>query len=84
MIDLPEEFSQLTNLKIINLNDNKFRVFPKELLSLEKLESLAINCNFEVLPDEICNLIHLKHLFLPEAKISYLPDNIGNLQELEV
>lgn len=84
IIDLPEEFSQLTNLKIINLNNNKFTVFPKELLSLEKLESLAINCNFEVLPDEICNLIHLKYLFLPEANISYLPDNIGNLQELEV
>lgn len=84
IIELPEEFSQLTNLKIINLNDNKFTVFPKEILSLEKLESLAINCNFEVLPDEICNLIHLKYLFLPEANISYLPDNIGNLQELEV
>lgn len=81
---LPEEFSELTNMKVVNLNDNSFTVFPKELLKLEKLESLAINREFDTLPNEICNLVHLKYLYLPNANIKYLPENIGNLQELEI
>ncbi|MEY8338171.1 COR domain-containing protein [Lachnospiraceae bacterium 62-35] len=84
MVDLPEEFGRLMNLKSVNLNHNNFTVFPKEILSLEKLESLAIDFNFKTLPDEICNLVHLKYLYFPKANISYLPDDIGNLQELEV
>lgn len=84
MVALPEEFGELTNLKIVNLNQNSFSVFPEQILKLKKLESLAINFNFEVLPDGICNLMHLKYLYLPEANISYLPEKIGNLQELEI
>lgn len=84
MVSLPEEFGELTNLKVVNLNHNNFTVFPKEILRLEKLESLAIDFNFKILPDEICNLIHLKYLYLPHANISYLPEDIGNLYELEV
>lgn len=81
---LPDEFSKLTNLRILNLNENDFTEFPKEILQLVKIESLAINFSYEVLPDEICNLVHLKYLYLPNANITYLPENIGDLQELEV
>lgn len=84
MVALPEEFSELTNLKIVNLNQNSFSIFPEQILRLEQLESLAINFAFDVLPDEICNLTHLKYLYLPEANISYLPEKIGNLKELEI
>lgn len=83
MEKLPEEFSQLKNLRVVNLNRNSFTVFPNEILQLSNLESLAINFNFEILPDEICNLVHLKHLYMPNANITYLPENIGNLRELE-
>lgn len=81
---LPEEFSKLTNLKVINLNDNSFEEFPKVILHLENLESLAINAKFDRLPDEICNMSHLKYLYMPHAGIEFLPENIGNLKELEI
>ncbi len=81
---LPEEFSRLQNLKALNLNFNDFEEFPEEILKLKNLESLAINNSYEVLPDEICNLVHLRYLYLPNAKVSRLPENIGNLQELEI
>lgn len=84
MVGLPEEFGQLTNLKRVNLNHNNFTVFPKEILSLKKLKSLAIDLSFKILPDEICDLVHLRFLYLPKADISYLPENIGALKELEV
>lgn len=84
MVALPEEFGELTNLKSVNLNHNNFTVFPKEILSLKRLEALAIDFDFKALPDEICNLKKLKYLYLPKANISYLPDDIGNLQELEI
>lgn len=81
---LPEEFSKLTNLKVINLNDNSFEEFPKVILKIENLESLAISAKFDRLPDEICNMPHLKYLYMPHARIEFLPENIGNLKELEI
>lgn len=84
MVGLPEEFGELINLKIVNLNENNFTVFPKEILALKKLESLALNYNFKKLPDEICDLVNLRFLYLPRADISCLPENIGALKELEV
>lgn len=84
MVDLPEEFGELMNLKRVNLNHNNFTAFPKEILSLKKLESLALDFNFKNLPDEICDLVHLRFLYLPKADISCLPENIGALKELEV
>lgn len=81
--ELPKEFSQLKELKSINLNGNNFSTFPKELLQLIKLESLAINFSFDLLPDELCDLVHLKYLYFPCANITYLPENIGNLKKLE-
>ncbi len=80
---LPAEFSKLSHLRSLNLNNNNFRIFPEEILQLKNLEALAINRNFEILPDGICGLTNLKYLFLPEANISCLPENIGNLKDLE-
>ena len=58
---------------------------PLKIFENLNLETLLLrNNNFEVLPEDIGNLINLKTLYLNGTKIKYLPDSIGNLKKLEL
>lgn len=43
--ELPDDFSNLVNMRFLSLNDNKFTKFPSVLLSLKKLETLNLARN---------------------------------------
>lgn len=87
------EFSQLTNLKILDLRGNQLSAFPVEIGKLINLSTLDLSDNWlTTLPSEIGSLTNLKELFLGNRDysrayvgngITYLPIEILNLHNLE-
>jgi Leucine-rich repeat (LRR) protein len=81
---LPESFSNLTNLKRIDLSFNIVQKFPKDIGNLTKLEFIRA-ASVEALPPSVSKLVSLKYWFMStNAEHSVLPDDIGNLQALEM
>lgn len=69
------EYNNITNL---NLNVNNFQYFINLLtLNIE-------NCNYNTIPDEICNLPKLNELNLSSNGITTFPDKLTNLSTLEI
>lgn len=81
---LPASFNTLENLRILDLNSNKFKQFPEIVCSLVwlKVLSFAYN-NIEEIPSTIGNLTKLEQLALQSNKLKKLPSEIGNLAMLE-
>lgn len=62
---LPSQVGQLTNLRILDLSDNKFTGVPAEVGQLKNLEVLDLSNNLLTgLPNELGNLKNLKLLDL--------------------
>lgn len=80
-----------TPLKVITLDisEQKFSEFPKEILGFINLETLRINGTFfKELPVEIKNLNKLKvlefnHLEKPNLEFTELPESIATLKNIE-
>ena len=83
--ELPIGFAKLTNLKKLDLSQNKMKEFPEMILRFKKLEHLDLSLNSEIteIPDGIENLKKLKILKLGYNDIEELPQNIGLLSDLE-
>jgi len=81
---LPESFSKLTNLKHIDLSFNIVQKFPKDIGNLTKLEFIRA-ASVEAIPPSVSKLVSLKYWFMStNAEHSVLPEDIGNLQALEM
>jgi hypothetical protein len=82
----PDIFNQLTNLEHLEIDDAKINVIPLSIGSLSKLKTLII-CNGWSqkirIPSEIGKLTQLKTLWLYNYHFESLPDEIGNLVNLE-
>ncbi len=82
LTDLPQEFSHLMNLRILNLGFNK----PKDISNIKhmpKLEDLSLRgCGVKILPQEIKTLKNLRYLDLRGNKIEN-PEVLGELTNLE-
>lgn len=80
----PPEIFTMTNLKVLDLYNNKIDSIPAEIGQLKSLEVLILSKNELVyLPDELFELPNLKVLSLHHNNLASLPANIGNLKNLE-
>ncbi len=94
---LPESISELESLKDLTIIDCSLAALPKNLGNLTSLEILYLVApsktffnrppdsikRLKLLPEYICELIHLKKLDLDNHDLLMLPENFGNLTSLE-
>ncbi|EAY32052.1 leucine-rich repeat domain-containing protein [Microscilla marina] len=81
---LPQELAQCTQLKHVILNDCEFANFPKVLLQLSGLETLALQKNyFWKLPLELGQLTQLKKLDLSHNFFDSFPEVVYQLPALK-
>ncbi|MEZ9395702.1 leucine-rich repeat-containing protein kinase family protein [Vibrio splendidus] len=81
--DLPEELSQLTNLRIIFASNNLFTYLPDVLGSLLKLEMVGFKTNQIKTVSEQSLPIQLRWLILTDNEIEVLPSSLGERPRLQ-
>jgi Leucine-rich repeat (LRR) protein len=73
--ELPKDFENLTELKLLGLRNNLFTHFPSSILNLPKLQWLTLSRNsIQVIPSELDQMKTLVHLNLSSNQISVLPN----------
>ncbi len=81
---LPKDYTELTNLKNLNLSDTGIKVIPSEICSLTNLEELFLGDNdIDEIPCNIGKLKYLTRLHLENTNIKSLPDELYLLKKLE-
>ena len=81
---LPENFSNLVNLKLLDLNSNKLEELPEDIGKLIQLKELYVMRNqLTKIPESFTELTQLKKLDILHNKLKTLPENFGNLVSLE-
>ncbi|MEZ8798267.1 leucine-rich repeat-containing protein kinase family protein [Vibrio cyclitrophicus 1F53] len=81
--DLPEELSQLTNLRIIFASNNLFTHLPDVLGSLPKLEMVGFKTNQIKTVSEESLPAQLRWLILTDNAIEVLPNSLGERPRLQ-
>ncbi|GAB0193743.1 leucine-rich repeat and IQ domain-containing protein 4 [Grus japonensis] len=82
---LPKETVNLTKLKEIYLQKNRFENFPKELCQLANLEIIDLEQNLiSLIPEEVGFLTNLVKLFLAFNNLSSIPPTLRRCQKLAV
>ncbi len=80
---LPDEFAQLSELKILFLSFNCFTEVPAIIAQCPKLEMIGFKANQINTVAENCLPIDTRWLILTDNKISQLPSSIGDLHRLK-
>lgn len=82
--ELPDSFAQLSELESLQMDGNRFQIFPKEILKLKKLTYLDLSMNaIREIPEEISQLDQLSYLKLSRNNFRYLPEGISRLKKLK-
>ncbi|KAB2616552.1 disease resistance protein RGA3 [Pyrus ussuriensis x Pyrus communis] len=84
--ELPEEIGQLVHLRHLDLSKNFYlRKLPDSICNLYNLYTLDIrDCiSLSNLPRNMSKLISLRHLYVMESGLKYLPIGIGRLTSLQ-
>jgi internalin A len=82
--ELPTKIGQLTNLRALNLWDNRLAFLPEAIGQLTNLQQLWLNHNQLVsLPEAIGQLTNLQQLVLNSNQLESLPETIGHLASLQ-
>jgi tRNA A-37 threonylcarbamoyl transferase component Bud32 len=81
--DLPEELSQLTNLRIIFASNNLFTHLPDVLGTLPKLEMVGFKTNQIKTVNEQSLPTQLRWLILTDNAIEVLPHSLGERPRLQ-
>ena len=80
---IPPEISQLTNLTVLDLENNRLTKLPPEISQLTNLTHLNLKYNqLTVLPPELSQLTNLIILDLSGNRLTELPPEIGQLTNL--
>ena len=91
---IPEWIGELHNIQILEIKDNLIKSLPKSIVELQSLHDIYLgNSNqvkhgkwqndFTECPEPVRHLKGLKVLWLNCCSLRYLPDWIGNLNNLE-
>lgn len=79
-----EGFTTLSQIKMLDLNDNFITTIPADIANMESLEILDLSSNkISELPIELLRLKNLKALNLSNNPLKQLPEWIGQLTGLE-
>ncbi|KAG8562855.1 hypothetical protein GDO81_015841 [Engystomops pustulosus] len=74
---------RFSQLKVLNLSQNKLGDFPQELCEITTLTELNVSCNgLTLLPPQIGQMLSLQTLNLDGNYLTSLPDELGCLQQL--
>jgi hypothetical protein len=81
----PPEVCRLTNLKLLNISDNRIEKLPAHIGELHKLKVLyAGNNRLKTIPSEIGKLSKLETLDLSSNKLYSIPSEIINLKLIDL
>ena len=81
---IPNEISKLSNLRSLDLSDNKLGMIPKEFGNLLNLQKLKLfNNSLSFVPKELGNLSNLKVLDISYNFLTSIPAELGNLLNLK-
>jgi len=81
----PESLCKVTQLKKLDLFNNKITAIPKCISKLKNLEYLDLSSNYITsFSSEFGNLNKLKVLIIERAKLPSIPSVIGKLKKLEI
>lgn len=84
LTELPDSFAQLSELESLQLDGNRFQLFPQEILKLTKLSYLDLSMNaIQEIPEEIGQLDQLTYLKLSRNSFRHLPEGISRLKKLK-
>ncbi len=82
---LPQRFSKLNKLKILDLGYNKLSSFPKALLAFTQLTKLSLAGNpISALPQDFSLLSRLRVLSMRDTQLTVLPHSVAILPQLEI
>ncbi len=82
---IPEAVSQLRNLQVLDLSDNRFTEIPKQVFRFAKLHTLNLSDNhIMTIPDALGQLADLEILNLSNNQITSIPDALGQLTKLKI
>ncbi|XP_043914920.1 leucine-rich repeat-containing protein 10B [Protopterus annectens] len=82
--ELPDEFAELTNLRILALDFNKFEEVPKVVCQLENLTRLYMGNNrLMTIPPEFRNLQSLRCLWIENNYFRKFPKQLVDLRNLK-
>lgn len=81
--EIPEGLKNCTELYRLDIMSSDIKVIPDWLFDMNITELDITDCNIEVLPEAIGNMVSLKHLDISGNKLlKELPESIGNLYQL--
>ncbi|XP_072221668.1 leucine-rich repeat-containing protein 57 [Leuresthes tenuis] len=82
--EFPEDLQRLTsNLRTVDLSENRIQVLPSSIGNFQQLRSLTLNSNrLTGLPSDIGKLKKLETLILNGNQIQQLPPSLGQLKAL--
>jgi internalin A len=84
LTELPATISQLSQLRVLYLGDNKLTTLPESISRLSRLQKLYLGSNqLTTLPESIFQLSQLSLLSLGNNNLTGLPDSISQLSQLE-
>ncbi|XP_055505518.1 leucine-rich repeat-containing protein 10B isoform X1 [Leucoraja erinacea] len=82
--ELPDEFEQLVNLKILALDFNKFEDVPKVVCNMQNLTRLYLGSNrLMTIPPEFSNLENLRCLWIESNHFRKFPKQLINMPSLK-
>jgi Leucine-rich repeat (LRR) protein len=84
LAELPREMANLTRLKYLYLDNNKFSDFPKVIIRLDQLRMLHLaNNRIREIPWNIYKLKNLRGLYLTNNQLTAVPRSMQKLATLE-
>uniref|UniRef100_A0A7N2MT54 BED-type domain-containing protein n=1 Tax=Quercus lobata TaxID=97700 RepID=A0A7N2MT54_QUELO len=85
IIELPDSIEHLIHLRLLHISRAKIKTLPKSVTKHYKLQTLTIEkCyfGFRELPEELSNLINLRHIYIDKEPLR-MPKNMGLLTRLQ-